>query len=262
MFARGPTRLSACHSIDDLRLLAKRRLPRSIFDFYDGGAEDESTLRHNRSAFEQHRLAPRVLVDVAQTHTRTTLMGAPMDLPMAIAPTGALGFGWRDADLHLARAAEKHGIPFTLSSSGTASIEAVAKASSGRLWFQAYVLRNQPFFWQMIERAERAGFEALVITVDLPVGGKRERDFRNHFSVPFRITRRNALDFALHPRWTLDLLQRGIPAFENLRGLEMTAKSATSIASSVGRSYDPSFDWDRLAEVRERFLRDQGTDDR
>ncbi len=255
LFDTRPRSLAACHSIDDLRRMAQARLPRSIFDFYDGGAEDESTLDHNRSAFERHRLSPKVLVDVAQASPATQLFGQPLGLPMAIGPTGALGFGWRDADLHLARAAEKHGIPFTLSSSGTASIEAVAKASSGRLWFQAYVLRNQDFFWKMIERAEHAGFEALVITVDLPVGGKRERDFRNHFSVPFRITRRNAIDFALHPRWTLDLLRRGIPAFENLRGLELTAKRATEIASSVGRSYDPSFDWDRLARVRERWPR-------
>ncbi len=253
--ASGPRSLASCHSIEDLRLLARRRLPRSIFDFYDGGAEDERTLRQNRSAFERHRLAPRVLVDVAKASTACELFGRPLGMPMAIAPTGALGFGWRDADLHLARAAQKHGIPFTLSSSGTASIEAVAKASSGRLWFQAYVLRNQDFFWQMIDRADRAGFEALVITVDLPVGGKRERDFRNHFSVPFRLTRRNALDFALHPRWTLDLLRRGIPVFENLRGLEMAAKSATEIASSVGRSYDPGFDWGRLAQVRDRWPR-------
>jgi (S)-mandelate dehydrogenase len=235
--------------------MAQRRLPRSIFDFFDGGAEDESALVENRAAFERHRLAPRVLVDVARAQPTTTLFGRPMGMPMAIGPTGALGFGWRDADLHLARAAARHDIPFTLSSSGTASIEAVAKASSGRLWFQAYVLRNQEFFWKMVQRAEHADFEALVITVDLPVGGKRERDFRNHFSVPFRITRRNAVDFALHPRWTLDLLRRGIPAFENLRGLEMAAKSATEIASSVGRSYDPSFDWARLAQVRERWPR-------
>ncbi|MBC7435382.1 MAG: alpha-hydroxy-acid oxidizing protein, partial [Bdellovibrionales bacterium] len=102
---------------------------------------------------------------------------------------------------------------------------------------------------------QAADFEALVITVDLAVGGKRERDFHNQFSVPFRITPRNALDFALHPRWSLDLLRRGIPAFENLRGLEMAAKSATAIASSVGRSYDPAFDWDRLARVRDRWPR-------
>lgn len=250
-----PRSLAACYSIGDLRRLAQRRLPRAIFDFYDGGAEDESTLDENRAAFERQRLAPRALVDVAGASTGSTLFGRPVGLPMAIGPTGALGFGWRDADLHLARAARKHDIPFTLSSSGTASIEAVAKDAGGRLWFQAYVLRNQEFFWKMIERAERADFEALVITVDLPVGGKRERDFHNQFSVPFRITRRNALDFALHPRWTLDLLRRGIPAFENLRGLELAAKSATEIASSVGRSYDPGFDWDRLAEVRERWPR-------
>ena len=247
--------LASCHSIEDLRRMARRRLPRAIFDFYDGGAEDETTLGANRSAFDRQRLAPRVLVDVAQATPAAELFGASLGLPMGIGPTGGLGFGWRDADLHLARAAHKQGIPFTLSSSGNASIEAVAKASSGRLWFQAYVLRNQPFFWKMIERAEGAGFEALMITVDLPVGGKRERDFRNHFSVPFRITRRNAFDFALHPRWTLDLLGRGIPAFENLRGLELAAKSSTEIASSVGRSYDPSFDWDRLAQVRDRWPR-------
>ena len=247
--------LAACHSIDDLRRMAMDRLPRSIFDFYDGGAEDEFTMGQNRLAFERHRFSARVLIDVANASPETKLFNQPLAMPMAIGPTGGLGFGWRDADLHLARAAEKHGIPFTLSSSGTVSIEALAKASNGRLWFQAYVLRNQPFFWQMIERAERANFESLMITVDLPVGGKRERDYRNHFSVPFRITTRNAIDFALHPRWSLDLLRRGIPVFENLRGLEMAAKSNTEIASSVGRSYDPSFDWDRLAQVRDRWPR-------
>ena len=173
---RVPHSSSACYSIDDLRRLAQRRLPRSIFDFYEGGAEDESTLAANRAAFGRHRFAPRVLVDVCAASAECSLFGRPMGMPMAIGPTGALAFGWRDADLHLARAAEKHGIPFTLSSSGTASIEALAKASSGRLWFQAYVLKNQEFFWKMIGRAEAAEFEALVITVDLPVGGKRERD--------------------------------------------------------------------------------------
>ena len=252
---RVPHSASACYSIDDLRRLAQQRLPRSIFDFYEGGAEDEGTLAANRAAFGRHQFAPRVLVDVSTASAACSLFGRPMGMPMAIGPTGALAFGWRDADLHLARAAEKHGIPFTLSSSGTASIEALAKTSSGRLWFQAYVLKNQEFFWKMIERAEAADFEALVITVDLPVGGKRERDFHNQFSVPFRITPRNALDFALHPRWTFDLLRRGIPAFENLRGLELSAKSATAIASSVGRSYDPGFDWDRLAKVRDRWPR-------
>ena len=251
----APRNLAGCYSIKDLRALARRRLPRSIFDFYDGGAEDEATLAGNAAAFRRVELAPRTLVDVSAASPASTLWGRPLGLPMAIGPTGAAGFGWRDADLHLARAAHHNGIPFTLSSSGTASIEAVAKASAGRLWFQAYVLRNQPFFFKLIERAEAADYEALVITLDLCVGGKRERDFHNQFSVPFRVTSRNLLDFALHPRWSLDILRRGIPAFENLRGLEMAAKSATAIASSVGRSYDPSFDWARLAQVRDKWPR-------
>jgi (S)-mandelate dehydrogenase len=247
--------VDACYSIADLRKLAQRRLPRAVFDFYDGGAEDERTLARNRSAFERWDLAPHVLTDVAAASTQCTLLGAHAGMPAAIAPTGAAGFGWRDADLALARGAARLGIPYALSSSATTAIETIADKAPGRLWFQAYVLRNQEFFWKLIERARVADYEALVITVDLPVGGKRERDFRNHFSIPFRFTPRNVLDFASRPRWALDMLLRGMPAMENLRGLEAAANSATAIASSVGRSYDPAFDWTRLAEVRDRWPR-------
>ncbi|QRF58349.1 alpha-hydroxy acid oxidase [Variovorax paradoxus] len=246
---------AACYSIADLRTLARRRLPRAVFDFFDGGAEDERTLVGNGRAFERWQLAPRVLVDVADASSACSLLGAPAGMPAAIAPTGAAGFGWRGADLALARAAARMGLPYTLSSSATAAIETIAEQAPGRLWFQAYVLRNRDFFWQLVDRAREAGYEALVITVDLPVGGKRERDFRNHFSIPFRFTSRNVLDFASRPRWALDMLLRGLPAMENLRGLETAATSAGAIASSVGRSYDPAFDWARLAEVRERWPR-------
>lgn len=251
--ARVPKTVADCFSIDDLRELARRRLPRCIFDFYDGGAEEERTLAGNRRAFSQHRFIPRILRDVSNVDTASTLFGARLSAPIGIAPMGGLGFGWRDADLHVARAARQYGIPFTLSSSATASIEDVARQAGGRLWFQAYVLRDEAFFWKLLARAAHSGYEALVITVDLPVGGKRERDARNHFSIPFRITPRNLLDFAARPGWTLDLLGRGIPAFENLRGLEPGAGSAMRIASSVGRSYDPSFDWTRLHKVRETW---------
>ncbi|SFP44962.1 (S)-mandelate dehydrogenase [Variovorax sp. PDC80] len=246
---------AACYSIADLRTLARRRLPRAVFDFFDGGAEDERTLAGNGRAFERWQLAPRVLVDVADASSACSLLGAPAGMPAAIAPTGAAGFGWRGADLALARAAARMGLPYTLSSSATTAIETIAEQAPGRLWFQAYVLRNRDFFWQLVDRAREAGYEALVITVDLPVGGKRERDFRNHFSIPFRFTSRNVLDFASRPRWALDMLLRGLPAMENLRGLETAATSAGAIASSVGRSYDPAFDWARLAEVRERWPR-------
>jgi len=253
--AHAPRRVEDCYAIDDLRALARRRLPRAVFDFYDGGAEHESTLVGNRQAYTQWQFSPRVLVDVAQASTACTLLGAPAAMPAAIAPTGAAGFGYRHADVALARAAAHLGIPYTLSTSATTSIETIASQAPGRHWFQAYVLRDQAFFWRLIERARAADYEALMITVDLPVGGKRERDFNNHFSIPFRFSMRNMLDFASCPRWALGMLLRGMPVMENLRGLEATATSATAIASSVGRSYDPSFDWARLAQVRDRWPR-------
>ncbi len=252
---RSPRSVHTCYSTDDLRALARRRLPRAVFDFYAGGAEDERTLAENAAAFERVRLAPHVLVDVADASPACMLLAGAAGMPAAIAPTGAAGFGWRDADLGLARAAARHGIPYTLSSSATTAIETIAEKAPGRLWFQAYVLRNREFFWRLIDRARHAEYEALVITVDLPVGGKRERDFHNHFSIPFRFSARNVMDFASRPRWAIDMLLRGMPAMENLRGLEASATSATAIASSVGRSYDPSFDWARLAEVRDRWPR-------
>ncbi len=250
-----PRKLSDCFSIEDIRLLASRKLPQAVFDLYDGGAEDESTLKANRKAFSAYRFAPRVLVDVSNASTSCEFLAAPAPFPVGIGPTGGAGFGYRHADLALAKAAAKLGIPYTLSSSATTSIETIARHAPGRLWFQAYVLKNQPFFWKMVERARQAEYEGLVITVDLPVGGKRERDMRNHFSVPFKFTTRNVVDFASRPRWALDMLIKGMPVIENLRGLELAATDARSIASTVGKGYDASFDWDRLAEVRDRWPR-------
>ena len=253
------SKVNQAYSITDLRQMAQRRLPRALFDFYDGGAEDETTLRGNRAAFERCRLRPRVLVDVVQVDTSTQLLGAPAALPLAIAPTGAPGFGWPGADVAIAQAAAALGVPYSLSSSGTTSIEAIARDAPGRLWFQAYVLRDRAYFEQMIRRAEGCGYEALMITVDLPVGGKRERDYRNDFSIPFRFTPKNLFDFALHPRWALRMARHGMPQMETLAGLAKgegggsgadTKPSASAIASSVGRNYDASFDWTRLAQVR------------
>ena len=249
------TRIDSAFSIADLRRMAQARLPRALFDFYDGGAEDEVTLRANRSAFEDVALRPRVLVDVARVDTATTVLGLPSALPLAIAPTGAPGFGWPGADIAIAQAAAAAGIPYSLSSSATTSIEKVARDAPGRLWFQAYVLRDRAYFEQMIARAENAGYEALMITVDLPVGGKRERDFRNHFAIPFRFTPRNLLDFALHPRWAARIARHGMPQMETLSGLAAPPAaggrpSASAIASSVGRNYDAAFDWRRLEQVR------------
>ena len=234
------------YSIGDLRRRARRRLPRAVFDFFDGGAEDEATLRANGEAFERVRLAPKVLVDVSRVDTRCAILGTPADLPIAIAPTGGVGFGWPHGDVAIARAATGYGIPYTLSTSGTASIERIAREAPGRLWFQAYIFKKREFTMQLIERARIAGYEGLMITVDLPVGGKRERDFRNDFSLPFRFTPRNLFDFASRPGWGLAILRHGMPVMENLIGYLPQAASTSELASVAGRNYDPSFDWDSL----------------
>jgi (S)-mandelate dehydrogenase len=247
--------MNSAYSIADLRAAAQRRLPRAIFDFFDGGAEDEQTLSANRLAFQQRRFLPRVLKDVSVIDTRTALFGQPMAMPAAIAPTGALGFGRHGADVAIAKAAVALGIPYTLSSTATASIERIADAAPGRLWFQAYILKDKAFLARLIERARVAEYEALMITVDLPVGGKRERDHRNHFSVPFRFTPKNVVDFAQKPAWCWQMLRQGMPVMENLIGLDEQAKSASSMASSVGRNYDPAFDWDALQRIRDVWPR-------
>ena len=245
----------AAVSIEDLRQAARARLPRSVFEFFDGGAEDEITLRANRQAFERRRLLPRVLVDVSAVNTQTAFFGVEAAMPVAIAPTGAVGFGWPGGDVAIAKAAAAHGIPYTLSTTGTASIERIAREAPGRLWFQAYILKGREFTFRLMERARNYGYEALMITVDLPVGGKRERDNRNHFAIPFRFTARNLRDFASRPGWALDLAHHGMPVMENLVGFTSEATSATTIASSVGRNYDPSFDWEGLKAIRDAWPR-------
>ncbi len=246
-----PARIARAYSIEDLRTLAYQRLPQAVFDFFDGGSEDEGTLRDNRAAYQRVRLMPKVLVNVSQVDTSVDILGFQSTLPFAVAPTGAVGFGWRGGDVAIARAAAAFGIPYALSTSATALIERIATEAQGHQWFQCYILNRRDFTLSLIERARVAGYEALMITVDLPVGGKRERDFRNDFSIPFKFTPKNVLDFASRPRWALDMLFHGVPSLENLEGFAPAAQSASAQASSVGRNYDPTFDWDRLQEIRD-----------
>jgi (S)-mandelate dehydrogenase len=254
-------------SIEDLRRAAQAQLPRAIFDFFDGGAEDEITLRENCAALHKARLLPRILRDVSSVDMQAKLLGISSTLPLAIAPTGALGYGRPGADLAIAKAASAAGIPYSLSSSATVSIETIANEAPGRHWFQAYILSNKPFLASLISRAQAADYEALMITVDLPVGGKRERDFRNDFKLPFSFTARNVWDFAQHPAWAVRMLRNGVPVMENLRGLEVSSAAtldsqgrpspaqASAIASSVGRNYDSSFDWAALQKIRDDWPR-------
>ena len=242
--------VSRAVNIEDLRRMARRRLPRAIFDFFDGGAEDETTLRENRAAFERVRLLPKVLVDVAEVDTRTQILGAESQLPLAVAPTGGIGAGRPGADVCIARAAKAFGIPYTLATPATASIERVRAESDGRLWFQLYCVKNREFREKLVARARDAGYEALLVTVDLPVSGKRERDPRNGFVTPFRPNWRNSHDIWRKPAWLLDIARSGLPEMENMRGCPWAAPTS-DIVTAVGREMDASLDWEAVKRLRE-----------
>lgn len=250
---RASRRVLRAWNIGDLRTMAKRRLPRAIFDFFDGAAEDEITLRENRAAFQRVRLLPRMLAGVERVDTSATLLGARSRMPIAVGPTGGIGFGWPFADVGVARAAAAAGIPYTLSTMATASIERIAREAGGRLWFQIYIFRDPKMTMELVERARQSGYEALMVTVDVPVGGKRERDFYNDFAIRFRFTPRNVLDFATRPLWCLDVLRHGMAKLENVAGFAPEAKSTAEIASSVGQYWDADFDWDGLKAMRDKW---------
>jgi (S)-mandelate dehydrogenase len=240
-------------NIEDLRRLAKRRLPRAIFDFFDGGAEDEVTLRENRAAFERVRLLPRVLVNVAQVDTRVEIFGKPIDLPLAIAPTGGISAGRYGAELMLARAAKAYGVPFTMATPSAFAIERVAEEVGGRLWFQLYAVRNREFRNKLVQRAKDSGYEAILVTVDLAVSGKRERDPRNGFHTPYSPNWRNSRDVVFKPAWALDMVRNGLPGMANLVGYPFTTPAGTDIVTAVGREMDASLDWEYIKQLRDQW---------
>jgi isopentenyl diphosphate isomerase/L-lactate dehydrogenase-like FMN-dependent dehydrogenase len=247
------TDVSQAYNIADLRRLAKRRLPRMIFDFIDGGAEDEVTLRANRDAYERLRFAPRVLRNVVKVDTSCEVLGGASKHPIVVAPTGGVGFAWPGGDLAIARAAAAFGLPCCLSTNTTATMEAIAEAAGGRLWYQLYVLRDREFTDTLVARAAAVGCEALAVTVDLASGGKRERDMHNRFTVPFRMTAWHLWQALIHPRWSAAIVANGgVPTFENLVGMRTIADpSASSIAASVGREIDASLNEADLVRYRD-----------
>jgi (S)-mandelate dehydrogenase len=247
--------LASAVNIEDLRQLAKRRLPRAIFDFFDGGAEDEVTLRGNRAAFERVRLLPRVLVDVSGIDMKTSLFGKPANLPLAIAPTGGISAGRPRAELILARAAKAWGVPFTLATPAAFTLERIAEEAGGRLWFQLYAVRNREFREKLLARAEKAGYEAVLVTVDLPVSGKRERDPRNGFNTPYTPNWRNSRDVIFKPAWLLDILRSGLPGMAHFDGYQFSTPKGTDIVTAVGREMDAGLDWEALKRLRDLWPR-------
>jgi (S)-mandelate dehydrogenase len=238
-----------------LRQLARRRLPRAIFDFFDGGAEDEVTLRANRAAFERVRLLPKVLVDVSTVNLETEIFGKTASLPLAIAPTGGISAGRAGAELALARAAKVRGVPFTLATPSAFTIERVAEEVGGRLWFQLYAVRDRAFREKLLLRARDSGYEALLVTVDLPVSGKRERDPRNGFVTPYKPNWRNSHDVLFKPAWVLEILRSGLPGMANFEGYQFSTPAGTDIATAVGREMDAGLDWEALKRLRELWPR-------
>src|SRR5205809_3513510 len=236
-------------SIEDLRQAARRRLPRAIFDFFDGGAEDEVTLRENRAAFERLRLYPRVLVNVAKVDLSADLLGARAALPLAIAPTGGISAGRAGAELALARAAKAFGVPFTLATPAAVTIERVAEEVGGRLWLQLYAVPEHEFREALLARAAAAGYEAMLVTVDMPVSGKRERDPRNGFVTAYNPNWRNSRDVIFKPAWLLEMMRHGLPGMANFEGYKFLSYGKTDIATAVGREMDAALDWEAIERI-------------
>jgi (S)-mandelate dehydrogenase len=237
-------------NIDDLRTIAKRRLPRFVFDYVDGGSEDEATLAGNRDAFARLRLRPRTLIDVSARDRSTTLLGARAAMPAVVGPTGLNGLSWRDGDMELARAAAAAGLPFALSTVSMSKVEDVAREAAGRLWLQAYVFSERRITDAIVERARAAGFEAVMLTSDFPVAGKRERDLRTGLLPQQRFTLGTKLDILMHPRWLATVATRR-PRFVNV---ERELGAGRDVNSFVGHGmFDPSFRWDDLKRFRDRW---------
>jgi len=240
-------RLSRAASVADLRRIARRQLPRGVFDYVDGAAEDEVTLRRNRAAFRRLQFRPRVLRDVGSIDTSTTLLGKPLSYPLVLAPTGFTRMVDPQGELAVARAAARAGIPYTLSTVATRSIEEVAAVSDGRKWFQVYVWRDRALVKEMLDRAAAAGYEAIVITVDVPVLGRRERDVRTGFTLPPRIGLDTIIEGALHLGWTLAFLRAEPIEFSNVFRREgVSSASPVSLAEHVNSQFDPSVTWKDL----------------
>ncbi|HYH40375.1 MAG TPA: alpha-hydroxy acid oxidase [Burkholderiales bacterium] len=240
-------------NIDDLRERARAMLPRVAYEFLERGAEDEVSARANRDSFRHIRLRPRTLIDVSKRTQQATLFGKTYAAPFGVAPTGAAGLYWHDADIALARAAAAANVPFVLSTASFVEMERVAREASGTQWFQLYMSKEREGAERLISRARDAGFEALVVTTDVNVGGNREYNRRNGFSIPFNLNLPNMIDGALHPRWLVNvflrtLIQSGVPRFQNVDsnvGGRVVAKNLEEF-----RARRDAMDWDDLAWVR------------
>ena len=239
--------------IEDLRQLARKRVPRAFYDYADSGSYTESTYRANADDLAAIKLRQRVAVNVDNRSTRGTLLGQEVSMPVAIAPTGLAGMQWADGEILGAQAAEQFGIPFTLSTMSICSIEDVAAATTRPFWFQLYVMRDREFIADLIQRAKAARCSALVLTLDLQILGQRHKDLKNGMTVPLRPTLANLLDLASKPAWALRMLGARRKTFGNLAGYVKDADGINSLARWTARQFDPTLSWKDVEWIRQQW---------
>jgi L-lactate dehydrogenase (cytochrome) len=241
---RVQRRLGRAASVSDLRAIARRRLPGGVFDYIDGGAEDERTLAANLAAFASATFRPRVLRGVSKVDTSATLLGQPLAYPLVLAPTGFTRIADPQGELAVARAAERAGLPYTLSTMSTRSIEEVRAVSGGRLWFQVYAWRDRGLVKEMIDRAAAARYEAIVLTADTAVLGRRERDVRRGFSLPPVIGPATIIDGARHPGWTVAFARSEPIRFANVAGRDVgDGGTPVTLSDYINAQFDPGISW-------------------
>jgi L-lactate dehydrogenase (cytochrome) len=236
--------------IEDLRDVARRKVPRAFFDYAEAGSYSQETLRANRSDLERIKLRQRVLVDVSRRDLTTTIIGERVSLPLALAPIGLCGMQHGDGEILACRAAQAAGIPFTLSTMSICSIEDVAQAVDKPFWFQLYVMKDRGFIKALIERAAAAKCSALVLTVDLQVLGQRHCDIRNGMTVPPQIKLTNVIDIATKPAWALSILRGKRKTFGNLAGYVKGMENVNSLAHWTASQFDPTLSWKDVEWVR------------
>ena len=244
-------RLQRAASVDDLRRIARRRLPGGVFDYIDGGAEDEVALDRNTRAFRELEFVPRVLRDMGSVDTSGTILGREVPFPLVLAPTGFTRVAHPAGELAVARAAERAGLPYSLSTMGTRSVEEVAAVSNGSKWFQVYVWRDKGLLSDMILRAAEAGFDVLCITVDAAMLGRRERDVRRGFTLPPKMGLGILLEGMIRPGWSLRFAFSDPISFANVAGnTAIDGSTAVDLAAFMNEQFDPTLSWDDVEWMR------------
>lgn len=245
--------MSIITTIEDLRVLAKRRVPRMFYDYADAGSWTESTYRANETDFAAIKFRQRVAVNLVDRSLKSTMVGQDVAMPVALAPTGLTGMQHADGEILAARAAEKIGVPFTLSTMSICSIEDVAARTTKPFWFQLYVMKDRDFINRLIDRAKAANCSALVLTLDLQVLGQRHKDIRNGMTAPPKLTIPNMMNLATKPRWCLNMLRTPRRHFGNIVGHAKSVSDMSSLSSWTSQQFDPALSWRDVEWIKNRW---------